>query len=115
MDEPNFSVAYAKMCNELRAKEVESASFRKILITRCQQEFEKNKDAESNNKEKKIKEIESQPDMVCPIATFFTPVLLLKVLLNVSLLSLQEKRKELQLMYEEEERKIRMKSVGNIR
>jgi hypothetical protein len=28
---------------------------------------------------------------------------------------LQEKKKELQLIFEEEERKIRMKSVGNIR
>lgn len=52
------------MCNELRTKEVENSSFRKILITRCQQEFEKNKDAETNNKDKKIKEIESQPDPV---------------------------------------------------
>ncbi|XP_034238219.1 eukaryotic translation initiation factor 4 gamma 1-like isoform X2 [Thrips palmi] len=89
VDEPNFSVAYAKMCNELKSKEIQNNSFRKILITRCQQEFEKNKDAETNNKDKKIKEIESEPD--------------------------PEKRKELTLMYEEEERKIRMKSVGNIR
>lgn len=89
VDEPSFSVAYAKMCSELRTKDVQGASFRKILITRCQQEFEKNKEAELAQREIKLKEIEKQPD--------------------------PEKKKELTLMYEEEERKVRMKSVGNIR
>lgn len=89
VDEPNFSVAYAKMCNELRSKDVQGSSFRKILITRCQQEFEKNKDAESKHTEQKLKKIKAETD--------------------------PEKRKELQFLYEEEERKVRMKSVGNIR
>lgn len=72
MDEPNFSVAYAKMCSELRAKEVQNSSFRKILITRCQQEFEKNKDAEANNKDGKLKKIDNEPDAVSFIYCILT-------------------------------------------
>lgn len=57
------------MCSELRSKEVQNSSFRKILITRCQQEFEKNKDAEikaAENKQRqdKLKEIENETDPV---------------------------------------------------
>ena len=43
VDEPGFSSAYARMCQELAKNEVPSsadptkkASFRKLLITRCQ-------------------------------------------------------------------------------
>ena len=46
MDEPGFAVQYAQMCKNLSSKEVKDASgnkvqFRKILITRCQIEFQK--------------------------------------------------------------------------
>ena len=46
MDEPGFSVAYARMCDVLQKKKTMSGSggevyFRKLLITRCQKEFEK--------------------------------------------------------------------------
>ena len=52
MDEPEFSVAYARMCEVLRDKKVTHDStvtgqpvkgpdFRKLLITRCQIEFER--------------------------------------------------------------------------
>ncbi len=45
IDEPGFSVAYARMCLDLQKKEVANAegkvNFRKLLITRCQKEFEK--------------------------------------------------------------------------
>ena len=52
------SSIYAKMCQALLAKEVESASnpaemtnFRKLLLIRCQKEFSKDKDVVSTNKE----------------------------------------------------------------
>ena len=46
VDEPGFSVAYARMCDVLQKKKTMSGSggevyFRKLLITRCQKEFEK--------------------------------------------------------------------------
>lgn len=48
VDEPSFSVEYALMCKELAMMEVgsenqdSSVSFKKLIITRCQKEFEKN-------------------------------------------------------------------------
>ncbi|XP_012257845.2 eukaryotic translation initiation factor 4 gamma 3-like isoform X1 [Athalia rosae] len=99
VDEPSFSVAYALMCKELGMKEVSApdgksasndkgSNFRKLILTRCQMEFEKNTAAE-NARVLKMKEIESCTD--------------------------PEKKKELQLAWVEEERRIRVKSVGNIR
>nr|CAD7458633.1 unnamed protein product [Timema tahoe] len=98
VDEPSFSVAYAQMCkvlsnmqvpNERKTKEdSEFVEFRKLLVNRCQHEFEKSTEAELNRDEK-LKQIEATTD--------------------------PEKKKELQALYDEEERKIRMKSVGNIR
>ena len=45
MDEPEFSVAYARMCEVLRETDVDDSSgrvnFRKLLIARCQKEFER--------------------------------------------------------------------------
>ena len=45
MDEPGFSEEYAKMCKVLNEKQVKEngqvVNFRKLLITRCQVEFEK--------------------------------------------------------------------------
>ncbi|XP_021930528.1 eukaryotic translation initiation factor 4 gamma 3-like isoform X4 [Zootermopsis nevadensis] len=97
VDEPNFSEAYAQMCKvlssmqvpaERRNKDEQEVTFRKLLVNRCQAEFEKNSEADLN-REAKREEIEQTTD--------------------------PEKKKELQLSYEEEERRIRMKSVGNIR
>merc|ERR1719209_1663305 len=49
VDEPAFSVAYAQMCKVMQMKKVpvdggkeeECVHFRKLLISRCQKEFEK--------------------------------------------------------------------------
>lgn len=102
MDEPNFSNAYAKLCKEISMMQVpvnakdaneentpECVNFRKLLVTRCQTEFEKNSAEETVVSHQKLKEIEECED--------------------------PEKKKELQLQLEEEERRIRMKSVGTIR
>lgn len=63
-------------------------NFRKLLITRCQVEFEKQSVDESVRNEK-VKEIEQCTD--------------------------PEKKKDLQFELEEYDRRLRMKSVGNIR
>ncbi|GJQ70481.1 putative RNA binding protein [Trypoxylus dichotomus] len=97
VDEPNFSVAYALMCKELALMQVPannkrdgeaSVNFRKLLVTRCQMEFEKNS-VDETTRNGKVKEIEECTD--------------------------PEKKKELQLLLEEDDRRIRRKSVGNIR
>lgn len=92
VDEPNFSKAYANMCKILQMLEVqhnkETVKFRNLLITRCQHEFEGNKLPEIDA-EKRSEGIRNCAD--------------------------PEKKKELQANVEEEERRIRMKSVGNIR
>ncbi|KAL6260894.1 hypothetical protein P5V15_008422 [Pogonomyrmex californicus] len=95
VDEPSFSVEYALLCKELGMMEVagpdtqdSSVSFKKLIITRCQKEFEKNP-IDDVARNRKIKEIDECND--------------------------PEKKKELQLALEEEERRIRIKSVGNIR
>ncbi|KAG8239741.1 hypothetical protein J437_LFUL018437, partial [Ladona fulva] len=95
VDEPNFSVAYAELCNYLNnaniARQVKKGddsnneNFRKILLKRCQREFEKDKAAEYGLHERE-KEIEKEPN--------------------------EEKRKELRLQLEEDERRIRRQSVG---
>uniref|UniRef100_A0A1Y1NIM6 MI domain-containing protein n=2 Tax=Photinus pyralis TaxID=7054 RepID=A0A1Y1NIM6_PHOPY len=99
VDEPNFSVAYASLCSHLALLKVpatgaskkdgnEFVNFRKLLITRCQLEFEKNSidETERNNK---VKEIEECTD--------------------------PEKEKDLLIDLEEYDRRLRMKSVGNVR
>lgn len=97
VDEPNFSEAYANMCkvlsnmqvpSEMRNKDEPEYNFRKLLVNRCQMEFEKNSVVELDRKTRLTK-IEQTTD--------------------------PEKKKELQLTFEEEERRIRMKSLGNIR
>ncbi len=59
---------YAKMCQALSTKEVTSAAnpaettnFRKLLLTRCQKEFEKNSDGlvHVENKKKEIETAET--------------------------------------------------------
>lgn len=69
VDEPNFSVAYALMCSELaliqvpsnNKKEGDSVNFRKLLVTRCQLEFEKNS-VDETTRNCKLKEIEECTD-----------------------------------------------------
>ncbi|XP_063978604.1 eukaryotic translation initiation factor 4 gamma 1-like isoform X2 [Diachasmimorpha longicaudata] len=103
VDEPSFSVAYALMCKELSGMKVSTGEqkvddngkasemyvdFRKLLVTRCQMEFEKNAVDESA-REAKLQEIQNTTD--------------------------PDKKKELQFNLSQEDRRIRMKSVGNIR
>ncbi|KAK2588140.1 hypothetical protein KPH14_004191 [Odynerus spinipes] len=100
VDEPSFSVAYALMCKELAMMEASdsdksgdkstesSVNFRKLILSRCQKEFEKNP-IDEVSRASKLKEIEECTD--------------------------PEKKKDLQVQLEEEERRIRIKSVGNIR
>jgi len=93
VDEPGFSVAYAKMCEVLQKKQVLGAdsqplSFRKVLISRCQQEFEKDY-IDKDEREKYEK--------------------------NLAEATTEEKRKELKVGFEEKERLARRRSLGNIR
>lgn len=98
VDEPNFSVAYALMCRELALMQVPAANsteekkeyvqFRKLLVTRCQLEFEKQSGDESLRREK-MKEMNECTD--------------------------PDRKKEMLFELDEYDRKLRMKSVGNIR
>ncbi|XP_016401436.1 eukaryotic translation initiation factor 4 gamma 1-like, partial [Sinocyclocheilus rhinocerous] len=62
ISEPNFSEAYANMCRCLMGLKVPTTekpgvtiNFRKLLLNRCQKEFEKNKDDdETFEKQKKL-------------------------------------------------------------
>lgn len=70
VDEPSFSVEYALMCKELGMMEVagannqdSSVNFKKLIITRCQKEFEKNP-IDDVERKRKIKEIEECADPV---------------------------------------------------
>ena len=69
MDEPIFSPTYAKMCHALSTKEVassnnpsETTNFRKLFLTRCQKELEKDSAGlvEVENKRKEIEENEDK-------------------------------------------------------
>ncbi|KAF5287745.1 hypothetical protein FQA39_LY15765 [Lamprigera yunnana] len=100
VDEPNFSVAYAALCGQLALMQVPApgsnnkdgqqdfVNFRKLLITRCQLEFEKNS-IDETERNSKLKEVEECID--------------------------PEKKKDLTLDLEDYDRRLRMKSVGNIR
>ncbi|XP_030077927.1 eukaryotic translation initiation factor 4 gamma 3 isoform X6 [Microcaecilia unicolor] len=95
IDEPSFSVAYGNMCRCLATLKVPMAdkpgntvNFRKLLLNRCQKEFEKDK-ADDDVFEKKQKELES--------AT--TP----------------EEKTRLQDELEEAKDKARRRSIGNIK
>lgn len=95
IDEPNFSVPYANMCKQLALMKVPLedgqgfVNFRKLLLTKCQKEFEHDKSIEKK-REEKIKAIKAAQDD-------------------------EEKRKELQMEFDEEEKKVRMRQLGNIR
>lgn len=70
VDEPSFSVEYALLCKELAQMEVagyegqdSSVSFKKLIITRCQKEFEKNP-IDDVARNRKLKEIDDCNDPV---------------------------------------------------
>ena len=74
VDEPSFSVAYAQMCKVLGTMQVpadrknkdeqpEYVNFRKLLVNRCQSEFEKSTEVPFN-REARLKEIEETTDPV---------------------------------------------------
>lgn len=94
IDEPNFSEAYAAMCSKLSMLKVpadnapdQCVNFRMLIISRCQKQFVTDKvDEQVLKLEKDIIEC-SDPN----------------------------KKKELHLMLEEENRRVRMRSVGNVR
>nr|XP_013189288.1 unnamed protein product [Amyelois transitella]XP_013189289.1 unnamed protein product [Amyelois transitella] len=96
IDEPNFSEAYAAMCNKLSTLKVpahnasspeQCVNFRGLIISRCQAQFEAEK-------------VDEQ---------------ILKLEKEVSECTDPAKKKELQLMLVEEYRRVRMRSVGNVR
>ena len=67
--EPSFSTAYAQLCQNLSLRQVPSqanpsvmVNFRKILLTRCQQEFEKDRNAELD-REVALEEINKEQDV----------------------------------------------------
>ncbi|KAK9501016.1 hypothetical protein O3M35_002152 [Rhynocoris fuscipes] len=105
ISEPSFSKHYAELCRVLslyiklplqqsqeqqgdQQQQQHSASFRKLLLNKCQEEFEKNKNDELNT-EARTKEIEKFPD--------------------------QKMKEELKLLLLEEERRIRVKKVGLVK
>lgn len=81
VDEPSFSKEYAELCRRLslnkmpqqqqpqeqqgdqQQQQQHSASFRKLLLTKCQEEFEKNK-KDAGNIEARTKEIDECTDSV---------------------------------------------------
>lgn len=96
IDEPNFSVAYATMCYKLSMLKVPAdnatspdqvVNFRALLINKCQKQFE------TKIVDEKLLQIEKQLQE-CDDAV---------------------QKKELQLIFEDENRRVRMRSVGNVR
>ncbi|XP_019698474.2 eukaryotic translation initiation factor 4 gamma 1 isoform X4 [Harpegnathos saltator] len=95
VDEPCYSVEYAQLCKELGPLEVKDPemegaviTFKKLIITRCQKEFEKNPN-DDIMRNKALKEIEECRD--------------------------SNLKKEMKLMFEDKERRQRVKAVGNVR
>ena len=101
MDEPEFSVAYARMCEVLRSKKVTAEpndgrrnepskpmDFQRMMITRCQREFERDY-MEGFDRKKFEADLEAAES--------------------------EERKKEMQLEYEDKERRARRRSLGNIR
>ena len=96
MDEPEFSVAYAKMCEVLKGKTVKkeegkeqkTSDFRVRLITRCQQEFQRDYMADFDKT---------------------------KYEAELAAAETEEAKKELMMAFEAKERKARKRSLGNIR
>ncbi|CAN9503434.1 unnamed protein product [Ophioblennius macclurei] len=95
ISEPNFSVAYANMCRCLLGLKVPTTdkpgvfvNFRKLLLNRCQKEFEKDQD-DDEIFESKQKEMEAAKD--------------------------EEVRERLRVELEEAKDKARRRSLGNIK
>lgn len=95
ISEPNFSVAYANMCRCLMGLKVpapdkpgHSVNFRKLLLNRCQKEFEKDQD-DDEIFEKKQKEMEAAKE--------------------------EEERERLRVELEEAKDQARRRSLGNIK
>ncbi|XP_054906390.1 eukaryotic translation initiation factor 4 gamma 3 isoform X7 [Poeciliopsis prolifica] len=95
IDEPSFSVAYGQMCRCLATLKVQmtdkpnsTVNFRKLLLNRCQKEFEKDK-ADDVVFERKQKELDSA--------------------------ALATERNRLQEELEEAKDKARRRSIGNIK
>ncbi|XP_061776363.1 eukaryotic translation initiation factor 4 gamma 1a isoform X2 [Nerophis ophidion] len=95
ISEPSFSVAYAKMCHCLLGLKVPvsdkpgaTVTFRKLLINRCQKEFEKDQD-DDEFLEKKHKEMEASKD--------------------------EEERERLRVEWVDARDKFRRRSLGNIK
>ncbi|XP_025201815.1 eukaryotic translation initiation factor 4 gamma 3-like isoform X2 [Melanaphis sacchari] len=93
IEEQSFAPLYASLCSAMQSVQVNSkdgktVSFKKLIISKCQSLFELDK-AQEMDSAKKLAEINSCKDL--------------------------EKKKELQLEYEENERRVRKRSVGNCR
>ncbi|XP_036391933.1 eukaryotic translation initiation factor 4 gamma 1-like isoform X3 [Megalops cyprinoides] len=95
ISEPNFSVAYANMCRCLMGLKVPTTdkpgvtvNFRKLLLNRCQKEFEKDKD-DDEIFEKKQKELDAA--------------------------AVEEEKQRLKEELEEAKDKARRRSLGNIK
>merc|ERR1719319_978142 len=95
VDEPGFSVAYARMCQVLQMKKVlvegsetETVNFRKLLISRCQKEFDKDY-MESLDRD--------------------------KYRIDMAAASTEKERKQIKAVFEQMEMKLRRRSLGNIR
>ncbi|XP_070829542.1 eukaryotic translation initiation factor 4 gamma 1a isoform X2 [Chaetodon trifascialis] len=93
--EPNFSVAYANMCRCLLGLKVPTSdkpgifvNFRKVLLNRCQKEFEKDQD-DDEIFERKQKELEAAKD--------------------------EEERERLRVELEDARDQARRRSLGNIK
>ena len=70
LEEPSFSIAYANLCKVLSPRKVEwttedgtkkHTNFRRVLLTKCQQEFEKDKkdDEDVDNMQKAVDDAET--------------------------------------------------------
>nr|XP_042912096.1 eukaryotic translation initiation factor 4 gamma 3 isoform X5 [Parasteatoda tepidariorum] len=92
VDEPNFSVPYANMCKHLALIKVPTknknyVNFRKVLLTKCQKEFEQDRSDELKHEER-VKALEETDP---------------------------EKKKELEQEMYDEDKKVRYRQLGNIR
>lgn len=99
IDEPHFSVAYAQLCGKLseslptlEADAGQKKAFKKTLITKCQHEFEKH--------------VVNEKTIADKLAPF---------LAKVNETDDPDKKCEYQANLEEEERKLRRRSVGTVR
>jgi len=93
MDEPEFSQACARICEVLSGNKAittgqKPMNFQRMMITRCQKEFEQDY-MEGFDKQKYKAELAAEES--------------------------EDQRKKMQLEYEERERQARRRSVGNIR